>query len=131
MRTPPPLPPTVRAFVAEHVGSVGELEVLLLLRAEPDREWTAHDAAARLHHVPDWVAACLEQLAVRGLAAARTAGSHAVYRLAPATAALERSVDAVAEAFRARRTSVISLIYAAPPGPARLADAFRFRDDEP
>jgi hypothetical protein len=130
MTSTSPFSPTVRTFVAEHIGSVGELELLLLLRDEPSREWTASDAAARLHHLPDWVRVQMERLVERGLAAVRSAGGEAVYRFAPASATLERSVEAVAEAFRGRRTSMISLIYSAPPGPARLADAFRLRDDE-
>jgi hypothetical protein len=129
MTSPSPFPSSVRVFVAEHIGSVGLLELLLLLRAEPAREWTATDAAARLHHVPDWAATRLEQLVQQGLAAVRPAGSRPVYRFSPASAALERSVDAVAEAFRSRRHSMISLIYSTPPGPARLADAFRLREE--
>jgi hypothetical protein len=130
MTPPSPFPSSVRAFVAEHIGSVGELELLLLLRDDPAREWTASEAAARLHHVPDWVAARLEELVGQGLAAVRLAGTRGVYRFAPASTALEGSVDAVAEAFRARRTAMISLIYARPGGPGHLSDAFRLRDDD-
>ena len=38
-------------FFAERIGSVGELELLLLLRDDPDRPGTALDAAARRHHM--------------------------------------------------------------------------------
>ncbi|MGE0027662.1 MAG: hypothetical protein AB7O78_00035 [Thermoleophilia bacterium] len=123
-------PPALRAFVAEHISSVGELELLLLLRGDPHRAWTAREAASRLHHVPDWVADRLERL-VRARMVIRLAGDHVAYRFGPADAALERSVEAVAEAFRARRASMISLIYARPEGAARLSDAFRLRGGDP
>ena len=109
-------------------GSVGELELLLLLRDDPNRAWTPHEAAARLHHLPDWVAGRLDQLVGRRLAI-RLAEPLTAYRFEPATTALETSVDAVAEAFRGRRTAMISLIYSRPGGPARLSDAFRLRGD--
>jgi hypothetical protein len=126
---PPPFPPPLRQFVADHIGSVGELELLLLLRDDPARAWTAREAAARLHHLPEWVAERLEHLVLRSLAI-RLTEPQGAYRFAPATTALERSVDAVAEAFRIRRTAMISLIYAQPGGPARLSAAFRLREDD-
>jgi hypothetical protein len=126
---PAPFSPTLRAFVAEHITSVGDLELLLLLRDDPARTWTAREAAARLHHVPDWAAERLEGL-VRQRLAVRLAGPGRAYRFAPASAALERCVTAIAEAFQIRRTATISLIYSRPGGAARLSEAFRLRDPE-
>ena len=79
--TTAPFPPTLQAFVAEHISSVGELELLLLLRDDPGRTWTPHDAAARLHHVPEWVAErlerfCRQRLAVRPAGGVPPTGSH-------------------------------------------------------
>ena len=34
-------PEAVRSFILEHINSVEQLEVLLLLKNQPDREWTA------------------------------------------------------------------------------------------
>jgi hypothetical protein len=126
---PAPFTPALQTFVREHIASVGELELLLLLRDDPERVWTAHEAAARLHHVPDWIGERLERLVRKGLAV-RLAGARVAYRFSPADAGLERSVEAVAEAFRSRRTAMISLIDARPGGPARLSDAFRLRDGD-
>jgi hypothetical protein len=125
---PSPFPPALRAFVADHIGSVGELEVLLLLRADPDRAWTAGEAAARMHQMQDWVARSLDDLVRKRLVLREPGGG--AYRFAPASRALEASVDAVADAFRTRRTSMISLIYSRPGGPARLADAFWLREGD-
>jgi hypothetical protein len=39
------VPAPVRRFIAGHIESVGQLEVLLLLRAAADKQWTTDELA--------------------------------------------------------------------------------------
>ena len=118
----------VRAFIAERVDSVAQLEVLLLLHARPDRGWTARDVAAELRIDPNWAERQLAELPRRALAAA----SGESYRYAPATAELADAVAGLAKAYAERRVTVINLIFSRPADTLRsFADAFRLRKDKP
>lgn len=117
----------VRRFIAQHIHSAGQLEVLLLLRAVPDREWTVEDVARAQVSTPDMVARLLEDLHKRGLAAA--AGEPLRYRFAPPGEVAE-VIEDLAEAYATRRVAVVGLIFSKPSTAVTdLADAFRFRKD--
>jgi hypothetical protein len=118
------VPGPVRRFIASHIVSVAQLEVLLLLRAAADKDWTADEVARALVTQPEAAAGWLENLTQERLARSQGAG----YRYAPATHELETTVDALAESYANYRVAVISLIFARPSeGVTRLADAFRIR----
>jgi hypothetical protein len=118
------VPAPVRGFIASHIVSVAQLEVLLLLRAAADKEWTAGEVARALVTQPEAAAGWLEDLTERGLAK----GYGGTYRYAPTSGDLEDIVDELAESYATYRVAVISLIFARPSeGVARLADAFRIR----
>jgi hypothetical protein len=118
------VPPPVRRFIASHIVSVAQLEVLLLLRAAADKEWTAGEVARALVTQPEAADGWLDDLTARGLATQR--GGR--YRYAPADAELDRSVDALAESYANYRVAVIGLIFSGPSDRVtRFADAFRIR----
>jgi hypothetical protein len=118
------VPAPVRRFIASHIVSVSQLEVLLLLRAAGDKAWTADEVARALVTQPEAAAGWLANLTESGLATHRGAS----YRYAPATPELEETVDSLAESYANYRVAVISLIFARPSeGVTRLADAFRIR----
>lgn len=118
------VPPPVRGFIASHIVSVSQLEVLLLVRAAADKEWTASEVARALVIQPEAAAGWLEDLAGRGLAQA----NEGRFRYAPANAELDEVVDALAESYASYRVAVIGLIFGRPSeGVTRLADAFRIR----
>lgn len=50
--TAPNIPPEIDAFLAGHVDTVEQLEVLLLLHQDADRTWTAEDVAKVLYSHP-------------------------------------------------------------------------------
>jgi predicted transcriptional regulator len=132
----------VQAFVADHIESVLQLEVLLLLRGRPGTDFVAHDIADELKIDRAWVAGQLENLRSRGLlasddvpAASGGGGAAAVprrYRYAPRTSELAGVLDELARAYADRRVTVISLIFSKPAasGIRTFADAFRFRKDK-
>jgi hypothetical protein len=120
----------IKRFIADHITSVDQLEVLLLLHRTAEREWTAAAVSRELRIDAEWAARRLDDLQVRGFLSAMEGEGAASYRWAPATADLARGVEAVAAAYAERRVSVTTLIFAQPSSTIRtFANAFRFRKD--
>ncbi len=121
------LPDDVARFIDEHVHSVEQLEVLLALRAEPEREWTADELSAVVATSPASVSLRLADLGDRGFVARGSVPDSFRYA-APAHTA--RVIDALADCYGRLRVRVISRIFSKPSEGARsFADAFRLRDD--
>lgn len=122
-----PVSPEVARFIAEHIDAAEQLEILLLLHREPEREWTARDVSQAIYTVPASATLRLEGLAAAGFAES-TGGADPRYRFSPRSAQLRQQVDMLAEAYRADRVAVIKLIFSRPPDPVQsFADAFRLR----
>jgi hypothetical protein len=118
------VPAPVRRFIASHIVSVAQLEVLLLLRAAADKEWTADEVARALVTQGDAAAGWLENLVDRGLAR----NDRGRYRYSPSSPEVDRTIDALAESYANYRVAVISLIFARPSERiTSFADAFRIR----
>ena len=126
------IPPEVRAFIADNLGSVVQLETLLLLHADPSREWTADEVASNLRIDRNWAEGQLETLCEEKLADCHRDPPPRRYRFGPADAKVRTAVDGLAKAYAERRVTVISLIFAKPPDTLRaFSDAFRLRKDDP
>jgi hypothetical protein len=124
---PSEIPTDVRQFLAEHVDSVALLDVLLLLRAAPEKLWTPADVGRALVTGDAPAAMQLERLREHRLAV----DVDGAYRYAP-PADQEATVDALAECFARRRHTIIGLIYGATErSAATLANAFRLRRRDP
>jgi hypothetical protein len=122
------IPPNVRSFLNDHVESVVQLEVLLLVYASPGRDFATADVVEALRIEPAWAEAQLSAMCARGILVRAAAGS---YRWDPATPELESAVGGLARAYADRRVSVIGLIYAKPSDQLRsFADAFRIKKDK-
>ena len=118
------IPDTVRRLISESISSVPELEAILLLRADREREWTVDEAGARLYVSHTVAAHVLATLAAKGFFA-RT--DHR-YRYAPATAALDAAVTALASAYTTNLIAVTHLIHSRPATSVlQFAEAFRMR----
>jgi hypothetical protein len=124
-----PFPEDMRRFVVENIDSVEQLEVLLLLRADPAREWDAAAVSQALCTSLESVTKRLAGLRAQGLlAGSGEAGGR--YRYGPSTAEQNHLVGALAEAYRERRVAVITLIYSKPADPVQaFADAFKLRKE--
>jgi hypothetical protein len=119
------LPPEVASFLAQHIDSVEQLEILLLLRMDRSRTWTPSELATEMRTTEGSAATRLTKLLAHGLVS-RTGDA---YRFAPADAAVEASVAAVATTYVSRRYVVIQAIFE--PRASTLqafADAFKIRD---
>jgi hypothetical protein len=120
----PGVPASVRGFIASHIVSVAQLDVLLLLRAAADKEWTVPEVARALVTQPEAAAGWLDDLRQRGLASE----SESRYRYSPASPELDQIVDELAESYAKYRVAVIGLIFARPSERiTSFADAFRIR----
>ena len=120
---PPEIAEPVRRFIAGHLESVAQLEVLLLVRAAPDKTWTADEVARALVTRPPAATGFLEHLHGTGLLAREGEG----FRFAP-PGGTGTVVDELAACYATRRPTVIGLILAGPDEAATsLADAFRIR----
>ena len=126
------VPPFVRAFITEHIDSVMQLELLLLLEGQPQRRWTAAELAQELRVDPAWVEPQLRRMAGVGLleTAEPQGGAVVTHRFAPRTPELRDAAAGLAAAYADRRVTVISLIFSKPTDTLRtFADAFRLRKD--
>ena len=104
------VPPQVCDFIARHIASVEELEILLILQEEKDREWTAAEINERLRSQEASIKKWLEALVSAGLAM-RT---ETRYRFTAATEELARNAAALVVSYRERRIKVIELIFSKP-----------------
>jgi hypothetical protein len=116
--------PDLAAFVREHLRSVWALELLLLLRRDPERCWTAPDLVRELRGSTGLVNDNLARLERGGLAVREEDGR---FRYRPAAPVLDALCERLETAYRQRPVAIVNLI-AAPRDPLQsLADAFRFR----
>ena len=121
----------LKHFIQSTINSVDQLEVLLFLMSNPDREWSAEEVGARIRLSRESVAEKLEDLARASLLAVRS-NPPLMYRYAPTSKALEAEVaQSLERAYREGRDSVIQLIYTRPLDNIRIfADAFRIKKDK-
>lgn len=122
----PELPAELRRFILTSIPSVPFLEAVLLLRAEPQRAWTAADASRRLYLPESQVAELLAAIASAGIGSSTPGGTN----YSPATGELSAIIDTLAAHYAADLVGVSDLIHARTDKKAQqFADAFRFRKD--
>nr|WP_217911169.1 hypothetical protein [Myxococcus sp. AM011] len=123
------MPPRVQRFITTHIDSLEKLEVLLLLRAHPGREWTASSVSLELRITEPSAAARLTDLTARRLLVG-DGGAVPVYRFSPASSEDAQAVTELAAVYGARRVSVISFIFSRPLDKVRgFAEAFVLKKD--
>jgi hypothetical protein len=121
----------LKRFIADHIDSVMQLELLLLLRERLAQAWSAEGLAQECRVEPIWVEGHLRAMVAAGLATAFDT-MPATYRYAPKSPEMMDTVDELARAYADRRVTVIGLIFAKPTDKIRsFADAFRLRKDRP
>ncbi len=124
------LPEDVRRFIVDHIDSVEQLEILLLLHQHRDRAWNAESVARELRISPMSAGDRLEDLRHSELLT-RKSGTELEYRYAPASPKLDATVGGLITAYAERRVTVINLIFSKPVDKIRtFADAFRLRKDD-
>ncbi|MES2724629.1 MAG: hypothetical protein V4656_15875 [Pseudomonadota bacterium] len=112
------------AFVREHVRSVWALELLLALRRDAQRCWSADELVRDLRASQMLVITNLQSFENSGLAVRDDSGC---YRYAPAAPILDALCGQLEAAYRERPVAIINLISKPSDAVQSLADAFKFR----
>jgi hypothetical protein len=123
--------PELKRFIQEAINSVDQLEVLLFLMSNPDREWTVEEITDRTRLTEDSVRDKLQGLS-RAQIIVESPGPAPTYCYAPNSPALATEVaQSLDLAYKERRDTVIQLIYSRPMDNIRVfADAFRIRKND-
>lgn len=122
-------PPELKQFIAHNVESLAQLETLLLLHRDPQREWNPTELARELYISADMCERLVADLERRRLAV-RAEGADR-YRFHAEDAAAHRLVDQLAQYYRERRVAVITELYSKSTSKVQtFADAFRLRREE-
>jgi hypothetical protein len=124
------LPQRASALIVTFIDSVEQLEVLLLLREQQGRVWTARDVNDVIRSSEESIATRLYSLERSGFIVAAPS-SPGAYQYNPANSN-DAAVEELAAAYRERRLRVTELIYSKPTRElSSFADAFIFRKKEP
>jgi DNA-binding transcriptional ArsR family regulator len=124
----PALPPEVVAFLDQHIFSVTQLEVLLLVQELAPQPCTAAQLSRDAHMPERSLTPWLDAFVDRGLLDRDRSGGYRPAVLEPRAQAV---LEAVADCYVRRRVSLSRHVYASNEDPARrFADAFRFRKDK-
>ena len=110
-------------FIREHIRSVWALELLLKLKADPERCWSADELVETMRASHALVDGALEALTAAGLIVPDDAGC---FRYRPAAPALAQLCDELEQAYRVKPVTVIRWISAPVERLRSLADAFKF-----
>jgi len=120
-------PDDLKDFIRKHIHSVAQLEILLMLRKEPERTWTADEVTNSLYLQSEMVTQMLKDISQRGFAV-ETQGR---FRYQPANDTDRRLIDRLAQVYQERRVAVITAIFSKPIDFIKaFADAFRLRKEE-
>ena len=119
------LPDNLREFLQKHIGSIAQLEAVLLLRNEPDAVWDAQSVAKRLYVREGEALGALTHLAAQGLLSL----DRGEYRFNPLTHDLRERTALLADHYRRHLIPITNLIHAQPRRIQQFADAFKVKKD--
>lgn len=122
------IPDHVAAFLGDHINSVEQLEVLLLLMRSPERRWSAKELSEELRSSPESASARLDDLHSRGFLARSPDNT---YHYQTQNADHDRAIHDLASCYEQRKYTVINLIFSKPVDHIRtFARAFRLRKED-
>lgn len=123
-----PLSTDLQKFIARHIHSVEQLEILCLFVESPGKAWSDAEVYRCIQSSQNSVSEKLHYFAQEGILAR---DPEATYRLSSSSQELAQLALDLAKAFRERRVTVIDTIYRMPDQAIRqFADAFRLRKDK-
>ncbi|MES2980885.1 MAG: hypothetical protein V4727_01115 [Verrucomicrobiota bacterium] len=122
------LPAPVRAFISEHLSSVEQLEILLLLVSDSSVEWTAQSVYKTVMSTMASVEQRLENFTAAGFLN-KSSDPTPKYRVI-LRGEQERTVSDVCRLYRERPVKIIEAIYQKNRSAAQeFANAFKFKRD--
>lgn len=117
----------LKDFISKNIHSVAQLEILLMLRSDPQRYWTADEITQKLYLQLQMTSQLLSEIVERGLANRADSG----YLYHPANDADRNAIDCLDRMYHERRVTVISEMFSKPKDSLRaFSDAFRLRREE-
>lgn len=123
--------PELQRFIQSTINSIDQLEVLLFLMSNSEREWTAGQVSERVRVASEAVAVSLKALYSAHLLSSSQTDPPS-YRYAPSSNALAEEVaKSLDRASKDNRETLIQLIYSRPLNNIKIfADAFRIKKKE-
>jgi len=124
------LPPSVQHFIADHIDSIEQLEVLLLLAKDVNRWWSVEELSVELRSTPRSIRKRLDDLCFLKLAR-RNEGEPERFAYLVADAKLAETVSELARLYRQYRLAVVDLIFRKPRNKMlKFSQAFRLKGDD-
>jgi hypothetical protein len=123
-------PADIEQFIAQHIESLAQLEMLLLMRREAGRTWTSDDLPRQMYVTPEVCTTIIADLERRGFILRDAANPNNVqYRSSGSP--IDQLIDQLGDLYHQRRVAVITQIYSKPVRKVQtFADAFRLRRDQ-
>lgn len=119
------IPAELRDFIINSIDTVGQIEALLLLRADPDKAWDVSQLAKRLYVNEAEAGAIFAHLVGQDLVTAE--GGFYRYDTRGRQTAI---IDQLAEAYARQLIPITNLIHTKPRGIRAFADAFKIKRDK-
>jgi hypothetical protein len=110
------IPAEVRQFVTQHISSLHQIEILLLVSAAPDCQWSVEGVNKALASNTTIVAGLMEDLVEAGIL--QRSCTLPLYVYAPKTAELRIQITALNAIYKSKRHKIVELIYPQPSDPA-------------
>jgi hypothetical protein len=126
-----PVDPRVAQFIRDHISSVSQLELLLLIRTNTQRRWEVEELSRELRIDSAWTLSQLTEFVKHGLLERDEPTGRFYFH--PRTEELDMAVTTVAQAYLLHRVSIVEMIFSDTSSkPIRaFADAFRLRKGPP
>jgi DNA-binding MarR family transcriptional regulator len=111
MKSQPALSLEVKEFISEHIHSVEQLQVLMLIHEAPERTWDAVEVSRQLGIDPIAASNRLMDLHLRGLLEHKAgAGKLYHYRYRPVAKRLAKLVEALRQTFAGAQVQLIDYV---------------------
>lgn len=123
------IPDEIKQFLLRSIDSVAQWEGLLLLRANPDKEWSAEALAQNLYIGEQEVVQILARLVARSMIVAREEQGTISYRYQPGTRELDQVIAHAAGLYRIYLIPITQIIHSKPHRVQEFADAFRIKKE--
>lgn len=118
------IPEAVKQFIFEYIDSVEQMEVLLLLRRNSSRTFTAKGVSDEMRRSPDSCELRLRSLEDAGFL---TVDGNQEYHYVPASPEVDAVIGSLEDAYRIRPHKVLELIFSPMKKARGFADAFMMK----
>ena len=119
------IPDEIRKFLVQHVRSIAQLDILLLISAAPQRWWTATEVYRIVLSNEELVAKTLERFCQINFLRKSESGT---YQFAPPSDEINNLIKTLALLYRERPSRIVQAIYEAPVSEIEeFAKAFKIR----